>query len=332
LQEFYSFVDATTEYRMTYYYKIRDTEGYDWWGPVSAEPTSGVVMPPAPSPEPELAIRHLGDQHMDLCLEQGSQYADYYIVQWKPESGAWADTTHQGERCTEWLELTNGTVYYFKACGVNRVGQTDFSIQVSGMPMTPPSNLDSEPDHQSIHLWWSGDPLASGYRIYYSTGQFDPWEPWGEDFVDVGDTTATTLTGLENGVMYYACVVGLDQFGNETEPTNLVSGRPECWAGIEGELDTTGGFALGKSYPNPFDASTVIPYRLAKPCNQVRLAIYDAVGREVRRLMDDSQDAGLYHAVWDGRDREGRSVPPGVYFYRVETGVFAKTDKLLLVR
>jgi hypothetical protein len=325
-------VDETTEYWMTYYYKIRDTEGYDWWGPTSAKPTHGVEMPPVPSPEPELAVRHLGDEQMDLCLGQGSQYADYYLVRWQPEGGAWTDTTNQGEECTEWLELTNGTVYCFKARGVNQAGQTEFSAQVCGVPMVPPSNLDSEPDYQSIHLWWDGDPLTSGYRVYYSASQFDPWEPWGRDSVDVGDTTATTLAGLENGVMYYACVVGLDQFGNETKPTNLVSGRPECWAAIEGEMDPEGGFALGKSYPNPFDVSTVIPYRLAKPCGRIRLAIYDAVGREVRRLMDGGQDAGRHHAVWDGRDGEGKRVPPGVYFYRIEARDFTRTNKLLLVK
>jgi len=117
-QEYYSFVDTTTAYYMTYQYKIRDTEGYEWWGPVSARPTSGVVEPPAPSPEPELAVSRLGDQHIHLCLEQGSQYADYYHFQWKPEGGAWADTVHQGEKCSEWLELVNGTVYCFKVSSV----------------------------------------------------------------------------------------------------------------------------------------------------------------------------------------------------------------------
>lgn len=331
LQEDYSIVDTTTQYRMTYYYKIRDTEGYDWWGPASAKP-DGVPVPPLPSPAPDLAISHLGDRHMHLCLEQGSQYADYYLVQWRPEGGAWADTTHQGEKCTEWLDLANGTTYCFKACAVNGEGQTDFSTQVCGMPMLPPSNLHSEPDHQSIHLWWDGNALASGYLVYYSAHQFDPWDPWGRDSLNVGDTTATTLTGLENGVMYYACVVGLDQFSNETEPTNLVSARPECWAAVAGGSDPAGGFALGKSYPNPFDVSAVIPYRLAKPCTQVRLVIYDAVGREVRRLLDESRAAGCYQAVWDGRDRQGRSVPPGVYFYRIDAGGFSQTNKLLLVK
>ena len=328
LIEDYTFVDATTGYWMTYYYKILDTEGHDWWGPVSARPSSGVVVPPVPSPAPVFAVDHLGDQHVNLCLEQGSQYADCYILSWQPEGGVWADTVHGGEQCFELGELQNGVVYCFRAQGKNASGTSDTSSMAWATPMVCPTNLQDQADHQCIHLWWDGDPSASGYTVYYSTSQVNPWQ----SSADVGDTTATTITGLENGTLYYVCVVAYDQFSNQTGPSNSVSARPACWSGVRDHQEVPREFALGRSYPNPFDVSAVIPYQLARPSSQVRLVIYDAVGREVRRLVDDGRGAGLYRAVWDGKDQKGRSVPPGVYFYRIEAGDFAQTNKLLLVR
>ena len=322
----YSFVDTTTGYWMTYYYKIRDTEGYEgnaWWGPASAKPASGVVMPPVPSPVPILEVSHLDDQLVHLCLEQGSQYADHYALSWKPQGGVWADTIHAGERCCELGELQNGTAYCFSTRGVNAAGSTDSSSMV----WAEPSNLTDEAGNECIRLWWDGSSSAIGYTVYYSASG-SKWQC----SVDVGDTTATTLTGLENGVMYYACVVAYDQFGNETEPSNSVSARPECWASIRDPQAKPTEFDLGRSYPNPFASSTAFAYQIADPCANVRLVIYDTAGREVRTIVNEGQSAGYYEVRWDGKNRQGRSVHPGVYFYRIEAGDFSQTNKVLLVR
>lgn len=327
-QDDYTFVDMTTGYRMTYYYKIRDTEGYAWWGPASASPVSGVVTPPPPSPTPVLAIDHLGDRHVYLCLEQGSQYADFYNLWWQPEGGSWEDTIHGGERCIELSELQNGTPYCFVAQAQNLAGTTELSSVVWAVPMASPTNLQDVAGHQCIDLWWDGSPPASGYRVYYSTSESDPFQY----SADVGDTTATTLTGLENGTLYFVCVVAYDQFANETTPSNLVSSRPQCWAGVTSLDSTPGEFDLGRSYPNPFGSSTMISYQLPEPWTEVRLVVYDTAGREVRTIVNGGQPAGRYEVGWDGRDRAGRDVPPGVYFCRLDAGGFSKTVKMLLVR
>lgn len=327
-QDDYTFVDMTTGYRMTYYYKIRDTEGYAWWGPASASPVSGVVTPPPPSPTPVLAIDHLGDRHVYLCLEQGSQYADFYNLWWQPDGGAWEDTIHGGERCIEFSELQNGTPYCFVAQAQNQAGTTELSSLVWAVPMASPTNLHDVAGHQCINLWWDGSPAASGYRVYYSTSESDPFQY----SADVGDTTATTLTGVENGTLYFVCVVAYDQFANETAPSNLVSSRPQCWAGITDARGVLTEFNLGRSYPNPFESSTVISYQLPEPCTKVRLVVYDTMGREVRRIVNEGQPAGNYEVGWDGRDHAGRVVPPGVYFYRLDAGGFSETEKMLLVR
>ena len=95
--------------------------------------------------------------------------------------------------------------------------------------------------------------------------------------------------------------------------------------------------ALEPGYPNPFNASTTIPYSLASP-SQVELSVYDVAGRRVRVLVRESLKAGRHIILWDGRDDDGSELASGVYFYRLRLGddpLFSRehlTRKLLLLR
>ncbi len=90
-------------------------------------------------------------------------------------------------------------------------------------------------------------------------------------------------------------------------------------------------FALGSGYPNPFNASTCIPYVLAAPC-EVTLTIHDIRGRIVTILVQEQQTAGEKRIVWDGRDARGETVCSGLYFYVLEAGEFTARGKAALIR
>lgn len=84
--------------------------------------------------------------------------------------------------------------------------------------------------------------------------------------------------------------------------------------------------------PNPFRTSTVIRYELPEP-GAVRLGVFDVQGRLVRWLRPDAaQPSGLHRAPWDGRDMQGRSVAPGVYFCRLEAGGHSVTRRMVLLQ
>jgi hypothetical protein len=88
---------------------------------------------------------------------------------------------------------------------------------------------------------------------------------------------------------------------------------------------------LAPNYPNPFNASTHIAYRLPQAAD-VRLTVFDALGRKVRLLVHQAQQAGEYQVVWNGRDDAGRAVASGSYFYRLQTAPFAQTRQMLLLK
>jgi hypothetical protein len=76
---------------------------------------------------------------------------------------------------------------------------------------------------------------------------------------------------------------------------------------------------LNPNYPNPFNLETRIEYALPEP-GQVRLAIYDLFGQQVRTLADEIQPAGFKRVLWNGRDEFGREVSSGVYFIQLMVG------------
>jgi len=79
------------------------------------------------------------------------------------------------------------------------------------------------------------------------------------------------------------------------------------------------GFRLCQNYPNPFNPSTIINYSVAYP-GLVQLLVYDVSGQLVRTLATGNKVAGDYSVVWDGRDRAGRPVSSGLYFYALKGG------------
>jgi len=83
---------------------------------------------------------------------------------------------------------------------------------------------------------------------------------------------------------------------------------------------------LQQNYPNPFNPSTTIKYKLPKS-SEVRLSVYDMLGREVSVLVNEKRNAGVHEVKFDGSN-----LASGVYFYRLQAGDFVQTRKLLLLR
>jgi hypothetical protein len=90
-------------------------------------------------------------------------------------------------------------------------------------------------------------------------------------------------------------------------------------------------FSLSQNYPNPFNPSTRIEYSLPVE-REVRLAIYNVLGQEVRLLDAGQRQAGKHSLQWDGHDATGRLMPTGIYVYRLEAGSVELKRKLIILR
>ncbi len=90
-------------------------------------------------------------------------------------------------------------------------------------------------------------------------------------------------------------------------------------------------FGLNQNYPNPFNPQTAIAFSLPKS-SEVKLEVFDLLGRLVVTLTEGQLPAGTHTLVWDGRDRSGRTVSSGVYLYRLQAGSFVETKKMLFLK
>lgn len=78
-------------------------------------------------------------------------------------------------------------------------------------------------------------------------------------------------------------------------------------------MESPGIFNLSQNYPNPFNPSTKIDYELPIVSN-VKIIVYDALGREIKTIINEKQKAGNYTIEFDAKN-----LSSGIYFYRLVT-------------
>ena len=91
-------------------------------------------------------------------------------------------------------------------------------------------------------------------------------------------------------------------------------------------------FSLSNATPNPFNPSTTIAYEVPEQTH-ITLTIYNLLGQEVVRLMDQVQSPGGYEVVWHGVNSRGAGVASGIYLYRIVSGSgYTETKRMTLMK
>ncbi len=174
--------------------------------------------------------------------------------------------------------------------------------------INPHGNINPPNERTSVLSW---DPAQFGEGEYILRQGSDNTGP--DVVADMKAVTQYQITGT-NQDYYFSLVHRFDVTGVE-------DGRPTL------PLE----YCLHQSYPNPFNPTTMIQFDLPQP-SQVRLVVYDMLGREVRTLVNGVEPAGYHKLIWDGTDAFGNGVPSGIYFYRLAASRFSKTMKMTLIR
>jgi hypothetical protein len=150
------------------------------------------------------------------------------------------------------------------------------------------------------------------------------------------NTWSTLGTGSSNGVsgsVFALAVVGNEVFvgGNFTSAGGVSANRVARWnsgtSRVE-QLSPTAPktFLLEQNYPNPFNPSTTIRYQLPV-ASEVKLEVYDVLGKKIATLVNERQSAGSYQVVWNAS-----GLSSGTYFYRLQAGTFVETKKMIMVK
>ncbi len=97
------------------------------------------------------------------------------------------------------------------------------------------------------------------------------------------------------------------------------------------ELTIPDNFILEQNYPNPFNPTTTIQFNLPRPVH-VSLKIYNALGQEVRHLIDTTMPAGENSIIWDGKNNTGQLVSSDLYFMKLQAGAFTDIKRMTFIK
>jgi len=103
----------------------------------------------------------------------------------------------------------------------------------------------------------------------------------------------------------------------------VISAEPEPFTPEE--------FSLHQNYPNPFNPVTTLRYDLPEN-GHVNITIYDILGKNVKTLINQTQDAGYRSVIWDATNDYGKPVSAGLYLYQIQAGEYISTKKMVLLK
>ncbi|MFQ6093186.1 MAG: FlgD immunoglobulin-like domain containing protein, partial [bacterium] len=188
--------------------------------------------------------------------------------------------------------------------------------------------------------------------IIHTEGWYGLVSVYGDDEttleVDEGAEVGDTLTFYINGRLAHSTNGVEPIWVGDGEMVRVDLAASQLSSDIESRLRLPTEYGLSQNYPNPFNPTTTIRYAI--PSREQRaesggrgegsalyalrstLKIFNLLGQEVKRLVDEDKEPGYYTVTWDGRDSSGREVPTGVYFYRLRAGDYSSTKRMVLLK
>jgi photosystem II stability/assembly factor-like uncharacterized protein len=215
-------------------------------------------------------------------------------------SGGMYVTTNGGQL---WTKKQNGlydTVYVLpRSCLIKPGSTTEYYVGLDNNSVTTKKGVFKTTDGGNNWVNFNGGSMVNTYAIRTLA-----FKTSGNPTLFAGDGgTATASTGT-----------GLYEF----------SWYPVSTGNSNSSVPTT--FDLSQNYPNPFNPITKIQYQIPVS-GFVKISVFDLLGRELKVLVEENQNAGYYSLEFDGSE-----FTSGVYFYRLYTDRFTDTKKMILIK
>ena len=135
--------------------------------------------------------------------------------------------------------------------------------------------------------------------------------------------------GMDLGIYHRSIVVeNVQTLEKDTVDLHLTLG--ESTVMVDEEM-LPNDFNLFQNHPNPFNPQTIIRFTIPSTQN-ASIAIYDMMGRTIRKVNMDGLLPGIHQFKWDGKNQRGSSVSAGIYLYKLSTLNFSMTRKMILLK
>ena len=250
-------------------------------------------------------------------LQDANAVSEKFAIDHIVVGGDYADVSVSSVNATIWDDEARGVTLSESGLVVNEGESATYTVGLDAFPLntvviTPTS---SAPDKLSV----SPETLRFTTSVWHLQQTVTLTALRDADM----DTDAVTITHQARGGGYN--MVAINNITVVINDTGTVTGVEDANSTVPTD------FVLEGNYPNPFNPATEIAYALPQQVH-VTLTVYAASGREVRRLVNTSQAPGRYRVRWDGEDARGQPVRSGVYFYRLSTDVWHKTQSMVLLK
>lgn len=198
------------------------------------------------------------------------------------------------------------------------------------IPPLPPVNLTANGNAVSVVLSWEKpDTALDGetpkYFVIYKAVEPDTIDINNPKYilkVLPNDTTIYhDVFSVEFNKKYTYIVTSFDRLHNESDPSAKVE---FVLTGVEEIAENVFDYHLYQNYPNPFNPTTTIEFSLNKKAF-TELKVFNVLGQEIKTLISQELESGKHSVQFDGTD-----LPGGIYFYRLSSGGFIQTKKMVL--
>ncbi len=175
----------------------------------------------------------------------------------------------------------------------------------------------------NLHIVWRN--VTAGFTALYYKRSTDAGLSWDSDLRFVNNSSHSTSQSVAVSGSTVNVVWSDDRDGNyEIYYKRNPTGNPVGIIYISSGIPST--FSLSQNYPNPFNPSTNIKFNVSKLSN-VKIVVYDVMGREVQTLVNEKLQPGTYESSFDGS-----TLTSGVYFYKLSTEGFSETKKMMILK
>ena len=137
------------------------------------------------------------------------------------------------------------------------------------------------------------------------------------------------ITSQEQAVFTYYVHASDEEYTIESDTGSFVLSGSALW--VDEELSVPKFYAIHQNYPNPFNPVTTLRYELPEQTH-VNITIYDMLGRQVKTLINHTQDAGYRSVIWNATNDYGKPVSAGIYLYQIQAGEYMQTKKMVLLK